>query len=181
MALVYACGRRADTSANSFVPVVARAAKMRFAEAATLSRVVNISSEVLGEGTDFRLADTSAVFNTPCHASFARFWCANAHTEICIEDLISFASDNRRVTLAFALFGIKIEVAEAIRIASSFDVAVAVAVVVVPVVVRTAVDWGTLALASIRIPEEVVWTDTRTADALADCLIEHKTFIALFW
>ena len=66
--------------------MVADLAQTGLAEAAAVGWLINVSSPVLGEWADLRLADASTVLYTPCQASSAVFWGADASTKLSVED-----------------------------------------------------------------------------------------------
>lgn len=154
---------------------------MRLAEATTQSRVVNISSEVLSEWANLWLADASAVLNTPSQASFARFWSTDTFAQLRVEYFVDVTTIDMLVALAFALFCVEIIINAILCCAVGLNITIAVAVIAIPVVVGRAVDWRTMALAGIRVPEEIVGADLRAADTRANAFIEDHIVIAFSW
>lgn len=97
---VVAGGRRAGAVADFFVPVVARRAEMRMAEASALVSVVHVGSPVLRMWADLRSADTGADIGVPRKAFTASLGLAYAGTQFAVEDSDSASID---MLVAFAL------------------------------------------------------------------------------
>jgi len=161
--------------------VVANIAEMRLAEAATIIRVINVGSEVLSEGANLWLADAFAVLNAPSQASCARFWSTDTLAQLRVEYLVFVTPINMTEALAFALFSVEIIINAILCCTGGLNITIAVAVIAIPVVVGRAVDWRTMALASIRVPEEIVGADLWAADTRANAFIEDHIVIAICW
>ena len=91
--------------------MVAGLAQMWLAEAAAIGWLINVSSPVLGERADLRLANATTVLNTPCHTWIAVFWNADASTKLGVEDATCFTRDNWFETFALTFFCVEVVVA----------------------------------------------------------------------